>query len=785
MQCDYTDALEAQWIIFPLHPIIQTPDGVKCGCERENCTNAGKHPKQSNWQHTTAYDAAQLEYLEDEEGIFLGNQLLDSHGVLIPASGLFVIDVDGRNGGFESAKKLQKYRDQCEYIIESGSGYGEHWYFKMPESYKDKHLATTLKEYPGIDFKSSGFVVGAYSLHASGHRYNTIKGSPQAVTEISPDLLDQLDRPITKTFTIDDTVLPVGELEPIVMSIKNSDHNYDKWLQIGMAIHHITEGSEAGKQLWIKHTLSTGRNDTEPIDYKWHTFGKSPTPVKAGTLLTWAQADGYVPEVTFSDNTDWGDISNITAPAKIKPAVDLLSPPGLVGEITKWINKRCVFPREHLAVAAALQIVSNAAGLNYLVEGMDTSLNLIILGIAGSRTGKGAIKKCITEVHRDLGLAPAEHGKFKSSQELVRNGLHHQIIIYVYDEFGKQLEKLANSSKGGTHYLEDLLAELIAIYSEATGSHGVSGDVKRELMELADREIARALKKEGITDDEDYSAFIKDNPESALAQAVDMRDRAEQGLIEPYLTFFGLSEPASFYAAIEKDPWLINGGFMGRALVFEELETVPKAKPLDQVTRDPLPESIMYQLRALLNCGGAGIKRHARIKRAIPKHRRIKYSPDGASMLSQVRQYWRDVAVSERDAGTGMESHALGATELVIKVAGILGVATETITREHVQWAFELIKVITLDKIERAKNDERLNSKNNETKSTALVESILTLLAKEPDLTAGVIRNRINRKIEPEVYKQALDWLTDNGKISSKENVGKNGKSYIRYFTKI
>ena len=92
---DYEDYLAAGLIIFPLHPVVNG----KCSCEKPDCEAAAKHPKSSAWQHTQPYDDDQLEYLEDVEGIFFGNQLLDHFGVLV--NGLLVVDVDGRNGGFE------------------------------------------------------------------------------------------------------------------------------------------------------------------------------------------------------------------------------------------------------------------------------------------------------------------------------------------------------------------------------------------------------------------------------------------------------------------------------------------------------------------------------------------------------------------------------------------------------------------------------------------------------------------------------------------------------------
>src|SRR5690606_37731299 len=103
---DYRDELAAKWIIFPLYPITWDGGRPQCSCADPDCKSAGKHPRSSNWQHTQPYDADQLAYLEDENGDFFGNQLEDNHGVVIASSGLVVVDVDGRNGGFESAKKL-------------------------------------------------------------------------------------------------------------------------------------------------------------------------------------------------------------------------------------------------------------------------------------------------------------------------------------------------------------------------------------------------------------------------------------------------------------------------------------------------------------------------------------------------------------------------------------------------------------------------------------------------------------------------------------------------------
>ena len=60
MTADYTDELDAGWVIFPLHQIIRDASGARCGCGDPECEAIGKHPRASNWQHTQPYDDEQL-----------------------------------------------------------------------------------------------------------------------------------------------------------------------------------------------------------------------------------------------------------------------------------------------------------------------------------------------------------------------------------------------------------------------------------------------------------------------------------------------------------------------------------------------------------------------------------------------------------------------------------------------------------------------------------------------------------------------------------------------------
>ena len=784
---DYTDALDAGWRIFPLHSIISTSDGKRCGCGDLECEAIGKHPRASNWQHTQDWDETQLEYLEDHEGFFFGNQLLDGYGIVTNTSELLVVDVDGRNGGFDSAKSLQVYRDQCGYIVRTGSGNGEHWYFKVPSGYIGKQFITNLITHKGIDFKSSGYVVGAYSEHASGLRYEAIKGSPGTVTEAPAELLQMLERK-EKSFHLGDYSVDEDELSAMLFAIPNTDATtYEEWLHIGMALHNATGGADNGLDLWIKWSRQSNPSECiSTMGDKWHGFGKSANPVTAATIAAKARENGYSAPVEFVDDTQWNDDDVVDATA-VDNEFNMLSPPGIVGELADWINSRCAFPREKLAVAAALQIVSNAAGLNYLVAGQRTSLNLITMAIAGSRTGKGAIKTCIDEAHFILGISPACHGKFKSSQELVKNAIDHQMIVYVYDEFGKQLEKVSGAGKSGAHYLEDLLPELMAIYSVPTGMHGLSGDLKREIIEKCDKEIAREIKKLGIDDDENPLDFIKDDPSGALASAFKRRKDAEVGLIEPYLTFFGMSEPNSFNVAVEKDPWLLTGGFLGRAIIVEEEETVPEKKKSGQYNHNKMPEYLAGRLCAMFTNGNADSGSRGRIERKTD-WKYINFSKCGSAFFEKIGAYWREKAIMERDSGSSLESQALGAEEIAIKVAGILAAETKVITEVEASWAHELVKMVTLNKIERAKSNEKLKSTVATEKGDGLLSAIMRHMEQLGDgsyTTAGRARQAAGRsKVTLENTVAALDHLAAQEKVLISSFTAKNGKQVTHYYKK-
>jgi hypothetical protein len=145
---------------FPVFP-VHTVRGGKCSCGKLDCRSPGKHPRTSRGFIDATTDRKKIkawwtEWPDSNIGMPTGS-----------VSGLLVLDVDPRNGGYKSLAKV---------LIDSGplpptakqqtGGGGRHLFFRYSGLKMPKTLA------PGIDVKADGgYVVVAPSIHQSGKRY--------------------------------------------------------------------------------------------------------------------------------------------------------------------------------------------------------------------------------------------------------------------------------------------------------------------------------------------------------------------------------------------------------------------------------------------------------------------------------------------------------------------------------------------------------------------------------------------------------------------------------------
>jgi len=480
----YQDWIDSDYRVIGINPML--PDG-SCTCARgPDCWGAGKHPRAANWQHTPEWSDDQLESFD-----LIG--YLDAYGIL--CSGLIVVDVDARNGGLSSYNKLIELIPEIQgsgCIVNTGSADGSmHLFFKAPEGVSLKQHANG---FDGIDFKSSGFVVGYGSPHKSGNKYELAVGSPAEIDDAPSALIALLEVKHTVRAKLGDSESIDVSNEQLheIINLLDPDCDYDTWIKSGMALHNATGGSNDGLLIWDEWSQKGSKycsdGDKSPV-YKWHTFGKSASQVTIGTLIS---LTGWSMPVTFKPSAELMDLC-----ADDSPVVDLLRPHGLVGEIAKYINSMGIRKREHLAVQASLYIVSACGGLRHHMKfgKFDVRSNVYMFGVAGTGSGKNTPFSVVSKIMKDVGIAGSRAGNFKSQQEVVRNLIEHQAANYIIDEAG---EVFAKVSDGNASYLDGLIAELMTMYSQSSGYYGTTGDVKREIFEGLKKEYAAIAKAESM-----------------------------------------------------------------------------------------------------------------------------------------------------------------------------------------------------------------------------------------------------------------------------------------------
>lgn len=738
----YREFWENGFHVFGLHGANKKG---QCGCGNPDCQAAYKHPLTSNWQHTPHWSEDQLEVMEET------GQFDTGYGVLV--RGMLVIDIDARNGGVESMQKLANdfpSLKKCGFVVKTGSGGGSrHFYFKLPE---EMALVQHLDQYQGTDFKSSGFVVGPGSLHASGNRYEVSFGSVDQIEDAPDDIIALLRKPDRHRAVINGLTVDVSQQELAdMLACVNPDADHDTWVKCGMAVHHASNGTAF--DVWDKWSAAGSKYPGSDTLYKrWHSFGKASNPVTLGTLKHHAEQGGWLEPVTFTPNedikvTEVGDTTiDITG-------VDLKRPPGFVGTITSFVNSQCRYPRETLAVAAALTSIGNIVGLRYADDVQDVTTNVFAFCVAGSGTGKEAIQQAALAIHRAARINAAVHGNIKSEQEILRNLTDHQAAYYIIDEIGIMLKKIKNAQqKGGAAYLDGIIGMLMSVYSKANGWLPVTGDMRKEVRKSLLQELQQVEKR------------LEEKPSPMLEARIPAIEYAikslDNGIEKPFLSLMGFTTPVMFDDLVDFES--ATNGFIGRSLLFNERETVPEEK--EDFVRPPMDERLALALATLHSAGSFDTMEGQRIEHYGDKLT-IPTSDDAKVMLKQVMRLFHEMAEEHKDR-TGLETLALRAKEAVAKVSFILAVPEGIRTVEHVRWAYALVRRDVEEKTRLVIGNDR----RKDSPAQALMARIMNLVAGDQGETLGVLVNRI-KSVKKEDIQKCLDLMIKEKMIVMHETV--------------
>lgn len=148
------------WHLFPCHAIVL---GF-CSCSKgRECTSPGKHPMTYRGVKDATTDPGRIRtwhaiYPNANWALACGRE-----------SGVLVVDVDPRHGGYESLDKWTAEHELPETLTVLTGGGGLHFYFEYPA---DSVIGNRTGWLSGVDIKSDGgYVILPPSNHKSGGTY--------------------------------------------------------------------------------------------------------------------------------------------------------------------------------------------------------------------------------------------------------------------------------------------------------------------------------------------------------------------------------------------------------------------------------------------------------------------------------------------------------------------------------------------------------------------------------------------------------------------------------------
>lgn len=447
--------------------------------------------------------------------------------------------------------------------------------------------------------------------------------------------------------------------------------------------------------------------------------------------------------------------------------VDLMSPPGFVGQVSRWIESQSRRPRPTLAVAAALTAVGNVAGLRYEDARDGVTTNLFAFCVAGSRTGKESIQQAVVAIHKAAHMGAATHGSIKSEQEIVRNLTSHQAAFYVIDEIAHLLRKVKNAQKsGGAAYLDGIIGMLMSAYSKASGFMLLTGDQKRDAKAALVKDLSQVEK---LMEEDGKDDFLQARSTSIRSQLETIND----GIDRPFLSMIGFTTPVDFDDMV--DFHSATNGFIGRSLLFNERNTAPRSKK--GFIKTSIPQHMAQTLSGIA-FGGSYDQAQVSVRIENYGDRIEVPTESGASILLNDALVWFDDTANNHKGESGLESLYIGAYEIMAKISFILAIPEGIRTAEHVMWAFAMVKRDVEEKI-------RLVTANDRVKDSpllALQAKIANICAGEGE-TLGVIHNRTRGKPKDDVTKVINDMIKMGALVCEEHVHGKNKLTVKRYRT--
>ncbi|HWL54290.1 MAG TPA: bifunctional DNA primase/polymerase [Chthoniobacteraceae bacterium] len=713
------------WYVFPCFP------GTKKPATEHGCRDASNDPEQIErwWTQNPSYNI----------GLACG-----------PASGVYVVDVDvSPVKGIDGTNSMMKLPALPVTPVAETPGGGFHWLFRTDDPPANKNAFR-----PGVDIRGDGYyILVAPSVHPNGGVYEWREGAspwdvplaeyPEFMRPKKPKAAPwHAPGPRPAQNGVEERAIAyLAQCEVAVQGFNG--HNKLLWAARAMVRGFQLPEEVAYSLLAIHYNprcvppwdLS---NPREEKDFRRKIFEALRTPGSRpdGWLLeeTFAPADEAFQ--AFADQlagrllrpSDMGIPISGQNGAVAAPEIDLLHPPGLVGEIAAWLEETALCTQPWLNLGAAITFCGALMGRKVRSE-TDSRTNIYAMAVAETSAGKDHARKALRKLAAEAGCLQLIGGEDVTSDAAIETQLEAQpVTLFLWDEIGHLFKTLQQDKNNSAQ--QRILPLLMRLYSSAS--------------------------------------------ETVLGKAY--ADRPPRVFDQPCLSIYGTGVPGRFMGGITAEQ--LSDGFLARLLVFISLtRPMPDIKKGKMVTR-PVPPKLVERVRSLWQMVVAPPQEAGNIEAQTRAHQvTIVETPEAEAWFDAfaVECHKRLISPQEKDRNALWGKAAENARKLAMICAvgdcrdGQWGTQIELC---HAEWASMVVTKII--------GDFMALIADNMAETQFERDKLRVLRAIERGGQAGVRKMNVTRatqSLAPNVREMAIRDLVDSGLV-----VAKTEGSAVRYF---
>lgn len=186
------------------------------------------------------------------------------------------------------------------------------------------------------------------------------------------------------------------------------------------------------------------------------------------------QAEEHAPNVMAIH--DFSAASAIAPPPEL--GKDFPPPPGLVGEIAKFVYAQSPYPVQRIALTASLAFVAALCGRAFNVNGIGCNNYLLLISdtASGKEAMQSGISKLIGEVSKTCPNAKSYFGpaNIASGQALYRVIKERRTMLTIQSEFGKRLSEMSGPRANAA--LQRLMQAYLELYTKSGKGQTLGAD---------------------------------------------------------------------------------------------------------------------------------------------------------------------------------------------------------------------------------------------------------------------------------------------------------------------